>query len=236
MVTQRVLLDGGARRKLQLSPHAGLLLVFVVDVFIVNKANKRTVKLVHLILYAIPTVLLLASGRYTGTINCVTIFSTFCTIRVCILPRLAKVLGFLILFAAKFFYQVLPDITVTTCTIGAAAIDRLVSNVREVRVPGRIAVPLAIVFHFFPAIFRRSRTVDSTVGVHKVGLKKGGSSGVLRCGLVPVVAYSIGVNRRLSTTTVAHNLNTPIGHAGVYRLGFGFTSIILVLFYYFMIF
>jgi energy-coupling factor transport system permease protein len=181
------------------------------------------------ILAAMPLVLLLISKRWSASLFYIACFSLAYFGEMFLLSRTYGVVNFILLASFSMFTRFMPGLMMGYFLVSSTTVSDFMAAMRRMHVTEKIAIPLSVMFRFFPTVREEYSAIGDAMRMRGVVLAGGKPLKMLEYRFVPMMMCSLKIGEELSVAALTRGLGAPVKRTNICVIGFHAQDIILLL-------
>ena len=218
---REILASTAQKRGISLDPRTKLALLVSIAVFVLGGSYAGPMQWVMIALSAVPLLLFLAAGRFRGAFLYVLIFGVSLWLEMVALARLEGLANFLAVTIVGIFLRFTPSLAMGYIAMSTTTVSEFLAAMARLHLPQQVAIPLAVIFRFFPTIAEEWHAIGDAMRMRGIRLG-GGKVGVMfEYRLVPMMISAVKIGEELSQAALARGLGAPVKRTNLAELGFG---------------
>ena len=231
---REILASTAQKRGISLDPRTKLALLVSIAVFVLGGSYAGPMQWVMIALSAVPLLLFLAAGRFRGAFLYVLIFGVSLWLEMVALARLEGLANFLAVTIVGIFLRFTPSLAMGYIAMSTTTVSEFLAAMARLHLPQQVAIPLAVIFRFFPTIAEEWHAIGDAMrmrGIHLGGGKVNGEAregplggkavAMLEYRLVPMMISAVKIGEELSQAALTRGLGAPVKRTNLAELGFG---------------
>ena len=214
---REILASTAQKRGISLDPRTKLALLVSIAVFVLGGSYAGPMQWVMIALSAVPLLLFLAAGRFRGAFLYVLIFGVSLWLEMVALARLEGLANFLAVTIVGIFLRFTPSLAMGYIAMSTTTVSEFLAAMARLHLPQQVAIPLAVIFRFFPTIAEEWHAIGDAMR-----MRGGGKVGVMfEYRLVPMMISAVKIGEELSQAALTRGLGAPVKRTNLAELGFG---------------
>lgn len=218
---REILASTAQTRGISLDPRTKLALLVSIAVFVLGGSYAGPMQWVMIALSAVPLLLFLAAGRFRGAALYMLIFGVSLWLEMVALARLEGMANFLAVTIVGIFLRFTPSLAMGYIAMRTTTVSEFLAAMAWLHLPQQVAIPLAVIFRFFPTIAEEWHAIGDAMRMRGIRLG-GGKVGVMfEYRLVPMMISAVKIGEELSQAALTRGLGAPVKRTNLAELGFG---------------
>ena len=218
---REILASTAQKRGISLDPRTKLALLVSIAVFVLGGSYAGAMQWVMIALSAVPLLLFLAAGRFRGAFLYVLIFGVSLWLEMVALARLEGLANFLAVTIVGIFLRFTPSLAMGYIAMSTTTVSEFLAAMARLHLPQQVAIPLAVIFRFFPTIAEEWHAIGDAMRMRGIRLG-GGKVGVMfEYRLVPMMISAVKIGEELSQAALTRGFGAPVKRTNLAELGFG---------------
>ncbi|MDR1540817.1 MAG: energy-coupling factor transporter transmembrane protein EcfT [Clostridiales bacterium] len=214
------LLRGDAYQGLRLDPRTKMAMVFVVGIILTAGGYGGLMTYVRPALAFMPLLLLLLSKRWSAAAFYAAAFSAAYLGEIFLLSSTFGILNFILLASVGLFARFMPGLMMGYFLVSTTTVSDFMSAMRKMHVTEKLAIPLSVMFRFFPTVREEYGAIGDAMRMRGVSLCGGKPLKMLEYRFVPMMMCSLKIGEELSTAALTRGLGSPAKRTNICRIGF----------------
>ena len=137
------------------------------------------------------------------------------------LARLEGLANFLAVTIVGIFLRFTPSLAMGYIAMSTTTVSEFLAAMARLHLPQQVAIPLAVIFRFFPTIAEEWHAIGDAMRMRGIRLG-GGKVGVMfEYRLVPMMISAVKIGEELSQAALTRGLGAPVKRTNLAELGFG---------------
>jgi energy-coupling factor transport system permease protein len=224
------LLRGGyAEQTLRLDPRIKMLMVVTVSVILTAGGYGGLMTYIRPALAVLPLLLLLLSKRWAASLLYILCFGLAYFGEYFLLSRTYGVVNFILLASFSLFTRFMPGLMMGYFLVSTTTVSEFMAAMRRMHVTEKIAIPLSVMFRFFPTVREEYSAIGDAMRMRGVVLAGGKPLKMLEYRFVPMMICSLKIGEELSTAALTRGLGAPVKRTNICSIGFRAQDIVLLL-------
>jgi energy-coupling factor transport system permease protein len=137
-----------------------------------------------------------------------------------LLSHIGGLLSFILLATVGVFARFMPGIMMGYFLVSTTTVSDFMAAMRKMRVTEKIAIPLSVMFRFFPTVREEYAAIGDAMRMRGVSLAGGKPVRMLEYRLVPMMMCCLKIGEELSTAALTRGLGAPVKRTNICRIGF----------------
>jgi energy-coupling factor transport system permease protein len=227
-LTAAELLRGDAYHGLRLDPRTKMAMVAAVSVVLTAGGYGGLMTYVRPVSAFMPLLLLLLSKRWSAAAFYALAFSAAYWGEIILLSRTYGLLNFLLLASVGLLARFMPGIMMGYFLVSTTTVSDFMAAMRKMRAPEKLAIPLSVMFRFFPTVGEEYAAINDAMRMRGVSLAGGKPLKMLEYRLVPMMMCSLKIGEELSMAALTRGLGAPVKRTNLCQIGFHPQDIVLL--------
>lgn len=218
---REILASTAQKRGISLDPRTKLALLVSIAVFVLGGSYAGAMQWVMIALSAVPLLLFLAAGRFRGAFLYVLIFGVSLWLEMVALARLEGLANFLAVTIVGIFLRFTPSLAMGYIAMSTTTVSEFLAAMARLHLPQQVAIPLAVIFRFFPTMGEEYRAIRDAMRMRGIRLGRVGPEALFTYRVVPLVIQIVKIGDELSAAALARGLGAPVVRTRAKHVGFG---------------
>jgi energy-coupling factor transport system permease protein len=214
------LLRGGAEKGLSLDPRTKMLMVVCIGIVLTAGGYGGLMTYARPALAAMPLLLLLLSYRFKAALFYAAAFTAAYFTEAFLLAHIGGLLNFILLASVGILARFMPGIMMGYFLVSTTTVSDFMAAMRKLHVTEKLAIPLSVMFRFFPTVREEYAAIGDAMRMRGVSLAGGKPLKMLEYRLVPMMMCSLKIGEELSTAALTRGLGAPVKRTNICNIGF----------------
>jgi energy-coupling factor transport system permease protein len=137
-------------------------------------------------------------------------------------------LNFILLATVSILVRFMPGVMMGYFLVTTTTVSDFMAAMRKMRVTEKIAIPLSVMFRFFPTVREEYADIGDAMRMRGVSLTGSKPVKMLEYRLVPMMMCSIKIGEELSAAALTRGLGAPVRRTNICKIGFHMQDIIFM--------
>jgi energy-coupling factor transport system permease protein len=222
------LLRGDAYQGLRLDPRTKMVMGIAVGVVLAAGGYGGLTTYVRPALAAMPLLLLLLSKRWGAAAFYAVAFAAAYWCEAFLISRTFGLPNFILLASVGLLVRFMPGIMMGYFLVSTTTVSDFMAAMRKMRVTEKLAIPLSVMFRFFPTVREEYAAIGDAMRMRGVSLAGGKPLKMLEYRLVPMMMCSLKIGEELSTAALTRGLGSPVKRTNICKIGFHARDIVFL--------
>jgi energy-coupling factor transport system permease protein len=202
-----------------LDPRTKLLLALTVGLVMTSGGYGGAMVVIRPLLAALPFVLLLLSRRTRPALLYGSLYALAWAAETFLLTTTFGIVNFIILAACGMMSRFLPGVMTCYYLMTSTTVSQFMAAMCRMHVSNKIAIPLSVMFRFFPTVAEEYAAISDAMRMRGVSLAGGRPQAMLEYRLIPMMTCSLRIGEELSVAALTRGLGAPIRRTNVCAIG-----------------
>jgi energy-coupling factor transport system permease protein len=224
-----ILQSSDTRANLKIDPRTKIIVLVILNLIVFGE----TALYATLFMVAIPFFLLLLSKREKAALIYISAYTLALLGEIFLIPVTHGVLNILIVMITNLLVRMMPGIVMGYYLIVTTTVSEFLASMEKTRIPEIIAIPISVVFRFFPTLIEEIRTIKDAMRMRGIGFNLRTVKSpliILEYIMVPLLINAVKTGDELSAASLTRGLGNPVKRTHICEVGFHIQDIILLIF------
>lgn len=208
-----------AARQMYLDPRTKILLCLTVSSVMIASDTVGIMRYVQPCLAAIPLLFLVTLKKPYIAAYYLVIYAFSATVPRLLMPYLPPVVNLLFTGVVAMFTKLIPGMSMFCLLILTTTVSEFVAAMDGLRISKKFAVPVSVMFRFFPTIWEEYAAIRDAMRLREVGSWRNPME-MLEYRMVPLLTSLVSIGNELSASALTRGLNAPIRRTNMCPIGF----------------
>ena len=224
-----ILQSSDTRANLKIDPRTKIIVLVILNLIVFGE----TALYATLFMVTIPFFLLLFSKREKAALIYISAYTLALLGEIFLIPVTHGVLNILIVMITNLLVRMMPGIVMGYYLIVTTTVSEFLASMEKTRIPEIIAIPISVVFRFFPTLIEEIRTIKDAMRMRGIGFNLRTVKSpliLLEYIMVPLLINAVKTGDELSAASLTRGLGNPVKRTHICEVGFHIQDIILLIF------
>ena len=224
-----ILQSSDTRANLKIDPRTKIIVLVILNLIVFGE----TAHYATLFMVAIPFFLLLLSKREKAALIYISAYTLALLGEIFLIPVTHGVLNILIVMITNLLVRMMPGIVMGYYLIVTTTVSEFLASMEKTRIPEIIAIPISVIFRFFPTLIEEIRTIKDAMRMRGIGFNLRTVKSpliLLEYIMVPLLINAVKTGDELSAASLTRGLGNPVKRTHICEVGFHIQDIILLIF------
>lgn len=223
---QSTILTQKQRNGVAFDPRTKLLLLITMATFVLGGAGNSNsisgdiLRVVSIVLCALPFVLLLTAKKYKTTWCYIVVYSAMTVVFYLFGGKLSGLLGFLILGTSGIVTRFMPGLMLGAYVVSTTTVSEFTAAMRRMKISDKITIPLSVMFRFFPTVADEFTSINAATRMRGISMGGSNKAKMLEYRLIPLMVCSAKIGEELSVAALTRGLGGTVKRTNVCKIGF----------------
>lgn len=142
-------------------------------------------------------------------------------------PTLEGIANAITVATATVVSRFVPTLALAYFVFATTTVSEFMAAMGRMRIPDWIAIPLSVLFRFFPTLGQEARAINAAMRMRNITPISRGASYVENC-LVPLMSCAVSIGEDLSAAALARGLSAPWPRTNTGSVGFALVDAVVI--------
>lgn len=214
-------------RSVRLDPRTKMVMLFAVSTVLLLGGNGGAMFAVRTAMLLLPFGLLAISGRMHAAGLMLAAYLGSYALAAFAAPTLEGIANAITVATATVVSRFVPTLALAYFVFATTTVSEFMAAMGRMRIPDWIAIPLSVLFRFFPTLGQEARAINAAMRMRNITPISRGASYVENC-LVPLMSCAVSIGEDLSAAALARGLGAPWPRTNTGSVGFALVDAVVV--------
>lgn len=206
---------------MRLDPRTKMVMLFAVSTVLLLGGNGGAMFAVRTAMLLFPFGLLAISGLMLAAYLGSYALAAFAA------PTLEGIANAITVATATVVSRFVPTLALAYFVFATTTVSEFMAAMGRMRIPDWIAIPLSVLFRFFPTLGQEARAINAAMRMRNITPISRGASYVENC-LVPLMSCAVSIGEDLSAAALARGLGAPWPRTNTGSVGFALVDAVVI--------
>lgn len=214
-------------RSVRLDPRTKMVMLFAVSTVLLLGGNGGAMFAVRTAMLLFPFGLLAISGRRHAAGLMLAAYLGSYALAAFAAPTLEGIANAITVATATVVSRFVPTLALAYFVFATTTVSEFMAAMGRMRIPDWIAIPLSVLFRFFPTLGQEARAINAAMRMRNITPISRGASYVENC-LVPLMSCAVSIGEDLSAAALARGLGAPWPRTTTGSVGFALVDAVVI--------
>ncbi len=214
-------------RSVRLDPRTKMVMLFAVSTVLLLGGNGGAMCAVRTAMLLFPFGLLAISGRMHAAGLMLAAYLGSYALAAFAAPTLEGIANAITVATATVVSRFVPTLALAYFVFATTTVSEFMAAMGRMRIPDWIAIPLSVLFRFFPTLGQEARAINAAMRMRNITPISRGASYVENC-LVPLMSCAVSIGEDLSAAALARGLGAPWPRTNTGSVGFALVDAVVI--------
>ena len=214
-------------RSVRLDPRTKMVMLFAVSTVLLLGGNGGAMFAVRTSMLLFPFGLLAISGRMHAAGLMLAAYLGSYALAAFAAPTLEGIANAITVATATVVSRFVPTLALAYFVFATTTVSEFMAAMGRMRIPDWIAIPLSVLFRFFPTLGQEARAINAAMRMRNITPISRGASYVENC-LVPLMSCAVSIGEDLSAAALARGLGAPWPRTNTGSVGFALVDAVVI--------
>ena len=214
-------------RSVRLDPRTKMVMLFAVSTVLLLGGNGGAMFAVRTAMLLFSFGLLAISGRMHAAGLMLAAYLGSYALAAFAAPMLEGIANAITVATATVVSRFVPTLALAYFVFATTTVSEFMAAMGRMRIPDWIAIPLSVLFRFFPTLGQEARAINAAMRMRNITPISRGASYVENC-LVPLMSCAVSIGEDLSAAALARGLGAPWPRTNTGSVGFALVDAVVI--------
>lgn len=214
-------------RSVRLDPRTKMVMLFAVSTVLLLGGNGGAMFAVRTAMLLFPFGLFAISGRMHAAGLMLAAYLGSYALAAFAAPTLEGIANAITVATATVVSRFVPTLALAYFVFATTTVSEFMAAMGRMRIPDWIAIPLSVLFRFFPTLGQEARAINAAMRMRNITPISRGASYVENC-LVPLMSCAVSIGEDLSAAALARGLGAPWPRTNTGSVGFALVDAVVI--------